>query len=186
MARVTLSDDDLLAATAAGDADAYAIFYRRHCDLVLAFLRARVGQPEVAFDLAAETFASAAASAQRYTPGDAPAAAWLLGIARHKWLESRRRGRVEDRVRRELRLAPVRLEDEDLVLVEERASAGAARLGALLERLPADQRAALVARVVDERSYVDIASELGCSEQVVRQRVSRGLRRLRTLMEPRP
>lgn len=186
MPRGESNDDELLAATGAGDPDAFAVFYRRHLDLVVAFLRARVRDPEVAFDLAAETFAAVVVSAARYQPGGAPAAAWLLGIARHKLLESLRRGRVEDFARRELRLAPIALEDEDLLLVEQRASEGATALHVLLAELPIDQRTALLAHVVEERAYGDIAAELGCSEQVVRQRVSRGLRRLRDRLERQP
>ena len=164
----------------------FAVFYRRHLDLVVAFLRARVRDPEVAFDLAAETFAAVVVSAARYQPGGAPAAAWLLGIARHKLLKSLRRGRVEDRARRDLRLAPIALEDEDLLLVEQRRERRRDGAACPAVRLPSDQRTALLAHVVDERAYVDIAAELGCSEQVVRQRVSRGLRRLRERLERQP
>jgi len=46
--------------------------------------------------------------------------------------------------------------------------------------LPQDQRVAIQARVLDERSYPDIAGELGTSEAAVRMRVSRGLAALRT------
>ncbi|WP_371683492.1 sigma factor-like helix-turn-helix DNA-binding protein [Solirubrobacter soli] len=42
-----------------------------------------------------------------------------------------------------------------------------------------------MARVVDDRDYDEIATELDCSAQVVRQRVSRGLRTLRTHLEER-
>jgi DNA-directed RNA polymerase specialized sigma24 family protein len=48
-----------------------------------------------------------------------------------------------------------------------------------LAGLPADQRSAVEAHVIDERSYPDIAGELGTSETVVRMRVSRGLATLR-------
>jgi RNA polymerase sigma-70 factor (ECF subfamily) len=41
----------------------------------------------------------------------------------------------------------------------------------------------LLERVVAERPYAEIAAELRCSELVVRQRVSRGLKRLRSEME---
>jgi RNA polymerase sigma factor (sigma-70 family) len=177
------TDDELLAATAGGDADAFSVFYRRHLDLVLAYLRARVSEPELAFDLAAETFAAVVAGAGRYRPSGPPAAAWLLGIARHKLLESLRRGRVEDRARRRFEFDRIALEDDDLLVVEDRAAAGALPLRELCERLPAEQREALLERVVAERSYADIAAELECSEQVVRQRVSRALRRLRAHME---
>ena len=49
----------------------------------------------------------------------------------------------------------------------------------LVEALPSDERAAVRARIVDERDYADIAAELECSESVVRKRVSRGLARVR-------
>jgi RNA polymerase sigma factor (sigma-70 family) len=45
--------------------------------------------------------------------------------------------------------------------------------------LPGEQRDAVIARHVDGESYAEIATRLACSESVVRQRVSRGLRALR-------
>jgi RNA polymerase sigma factor (sigma-70 family) len=185
MARPEPDDDDLLVATAAGDADAFAIFYRRHLDLVVAFLRPRVMEPEMAFDLSAETFAAAVSSAARYRPGQAPASAWLLGIARNKLLESLRRGRVEDQARRSLGLAPIALDDDDLRAVDERAEAGAAGLEALLAELPDATRAAVLGHVVEERSYPELAERLGCSEQVIRKRVSRGLQHMRARLKER-
>jgi RNA polymerase sigma factor (sigma-70 family) len=175
-------DDELLRRVAAGDDDAYAAFYRRHLDGVLAFLRRRVAQPELAFDLAAETFAAVILAAPDRR-GDGEPAAWLYGIARNKLRESLRRGRVEDAARRRLRMEPVELHDADLRRVEERAEAGATQLRTMLDELPEPTRRALVARVVDEREYAEIAAELACSEQVVRQRVHRGLRALRTKLE---
>ena len=64
--------------------------------------------------------------------------------------------------------------------VEDLASLGdTSRLDRPLAQLPAVQRDAIRARVLDERSYTEIASEIDCSEAVVRQRVHRGLSRLR-------
>jgi RNA polymerase sigma-70 factor (ECF subfamily) len=176
------SDDALLRAAAAGDDAAFALFYRRHLDGVVAFLRRRVGDPELAFDLTAETFAAVVLAAPGWR-GEGEPAAWLYGIARNKLRESLRRGRVEDAARRRLRLEPVDLDDDDLRRVEEREASGAGDLAARLAELPEPTRRALVARVVDEREYAEIAAELACSEQVVRQRVHRGLRALRARME---
>jgi RNA polymerase sigma factor (sigma-70 family) len=169
-------DAELLRAVAGGDEEAFAVFYRRHVDGVVGWLRVRVGEPEVAFDLTAETFAAAVAGAAAWR-GEGSAVAWLYGIARNKWLESLRRGRVEDAARRRLRMEPVVLEDADLEAVEVRAAA--VDVGALLEVLPEAQREAVVGRVIEERSYEELAARLRCSEQVVRQRVSRGLATLR-------
>lgn len=53
----------------------------------------------------------------------------------------------------------------------------------LLKTLPLDQRNAIVEYVIDEQSYPELAAGLRCSEAVVRQRVSRGLRTLRKMLE---
>lgn len=177
-----VEDEALLVAAASGDGAAFALFYRRHLPAVLAYLLPRVGSREVAADLAAETFAGALEGCGRFSPSaESPAMAWLLGIARNKLRESARRRKIEQGARQRLGMPVVRLEDEDLERVEELASLGGRALE-LLEGLPADQRAAIRARVLDEREYPELASELSCSEQVVRKRVSRGLGHLRDLM----
>jgi DNA-directed RNA polymerase specialized sigma24 family protein len=54
-----------------------------------------------------------------------------------------------------------------------------------MDGLPANERDAVRARVVDEREYREIAGVLECSESVVRQRVSRGLARARARLSVR-
>lgn len=174
-------DDDLLARFNSGDADAFVAFYRRHLAAVLAFFLRRTGDPELTADLTAEVFAAALPAAARYRPGEQPALAWLYGIAAHKLADSRRRGRVEDAARRRLALEPLTIDDADLAHLEELAATVDQRqLDAAVDALPAAQRAAVVARVVQERPYAEIAAEMSCSELLVRQRVSRGLRTLRS------
>ena len=51
-------------------------------------------------------------------------------------------------------------------------------VSAAFDELRADQREALRLRVIEGRSYEEVAEELGCSEDVARSRVSRGLKRL--------
>jgi RNA polymerase sigma factor (sigma-70 family) len=173
------SDEELLAATAT-DAEAFAAFYRRHLRSVLAYLVHRTGRPELAADLAAETFAAALQSLPTYQETGV-ARAWLFGIANHKLADSARRHAVADRSRRELGMAAVELTDHDLERAEELLDAQrlATDLDALLQELPEEQREALQARIVDERDYRELAAEWSCSEAVVRQRVSRGLTALR-------
>lgn len=177
-------DDDLLGQFAAGDAEAFVAFYRRHLPAVLGFFLRRTGTPELTADLTAEVFAAALLAAERYRPGERPALAWLYGIAAHKLADSRRRGRVEDEARRRLALEPLTIDDEELARLQEMADPGAAEAAVLT--LPPAQRDAVLARVVDERPYAEIAQEMQCSELLVRQRVSRGLRALRAhIQEPR-
>lgn len=173
-----MEDAELLSATARGDVEAFAAFYRRHLPQVVAFCLRATGDPELGADLTGEVFAAALAGCARYRPEHPTAAPWLAGIAQNKLRESRRRGRVENATRRRLRMSPLALDDADLERVEELAALAGRALTAL-EGLPEPERDAVRARVVDERAYREIAAELRCSESVVRQRVSRGLARVR-------
>lgn len=176
-------DAALLAATA-HEPEAFAVFYRRHVRALLGYLLARTRRPELAADLCAETFASALESARDYDEGRGPARAWLFAIAGNRLIDSVRRGRVEDGARRRLGIAPRELTDSDLERVEELADLrGGTDAELLVGDLPADQRAAVLARIIQERDYSDIAAELQVSEAVVRQRVSRGLSSLRARIE---
>jgi RNA polymerase sigma factor (sigma-70 family) len=175
-------DGELLAAIAERDGQAFSVFYRRHLSGVLAYLMRETRDAELAADLLAEVFSAVLLSASRYEPEGGSALPWVIGIARNKLLMSLRRGRIEARARQKLALEPVALQDSDLERIESLAGAGAGRVEQLMAELPDDERAAIRSRVVEERSYRDIASELECSEMVVRKRVSRGLARLRDQM----
>jgi RNA polymerase sigma-70 factor (ECF subfamily) len=177
------SDARLLAAVAAGDGTAFGVFYARHLPQVVAFLLRETRDREMAADLAAEVFAAVLLASRRYRDDGGPATPWVLGIARNKVAVSRRRRRIEDRARLRLGYEPVALHDADLERVDALAGVGAAV--ALVEELPDHERDAVRRRVIDEQSYEQIAGELRCSEMVVRQRVSRGLSRLRAQLEER-
>ncbi|MFZ1995008.1 MAG: RNA polymerase sigma factor [Solirubrobacteraceae bacterium] len=180
MRRAVGDDAGLLLAAASGDDRAFAEFYRRWLPSVTSYHLRRTRSTEVAFDLTAETFAAVVADLGRFDPVRGSAAGWLFEIAEHKLLDSMRRARVESSARVRLGHEPVMLEDRDLQRVEELASLGDGRqLDRLLAQLPAAQRDAVRARVLEERSYAEIAGEMECSEAVVRQRVHRGLSRLR-------
>ena len=178
-----LSDKRLLQRARDGDADAFARVYRRHCEVVLAFLAKHVSQPELAADLMAETFAGllvVVRDQERALP-EVPLA-WLFLTARHLLIDSYRRGEVENAARRRLAMQPIVLDDRDLERVVE-ISAEVDLLETLAARLSPDQVMALRARVFDEREYGDIAKDLRCSELVIRKRVSRALDSLRSSLE---
>jgi RNA polymerase sigma-70 factor (ECF subfamily) len=164
----------------AGDHEAFGTFYARHEDAVLGFFLRRTRSAELAADLTAETFAAALRSRRSHDAGRGEARGWLFGIARHVLAASLRRGRVEDDARRRLGMERLVLDDEALARIEELT--GAPALEALAD-LPPQQREAIAGRVVEERGYDELAVALECSESVVRQRVSRGLRALRARLE---
>jgi RNA polymerase sigma-70 factor (ECF subfamily) len=74
----------------------------------------------------------------------------------------------------------ITLDDDQLARVEERAQLD---LRVALADMPADQREAVIRRVVLEQEYPELAEGLRCSQQVARKRVSRGLAFLRRGLE---
>ena len=121
--------------------------------------------------------AAALIARRRYRAEQGSPETWLLGIAAHKLTDAQRRGHVERRAQRRLGIPRIEWTDEDLARVS--ALGDGQPVVALLEQLPGEQRAAVHARVVEERSYEDVAAVLGVSEATARKRVSRGLATLR-------
>jgi len=173
------SDAELLR-QASRDPEAFAAFYRRHAGWVERVVARRCGDRELAADVTAETFAAVFAARDRFDPQRGSAGSWLLQIALNKLADAQRRGVAERRTQARAAQATEVGRDE-VERVEELASLpGDGDAGPLLATLPDEQRRAVEARVVDERGYDEIATEMGLSQAAVRQRVSRGLTTLRT------
>jgi RNA polymerase sigma factor (sigma-70 family) len=174
------SDEDLLTAT---DAASFELLYLHHVEGLLGFFSRRTRDAELAADLTAETFAAALAGRRRYRRDAGAASSWLFGIAMNKLADAQRRGYAERRARRRMGMERIELTDDDIARID--ALGESATASALLEVLGDDQRDAIRAHVIDERSYGEIANEQHVSEAVVRKRVSRGLAAVRTRMGSR-
>lgn len=177
------TDEELILAPA-GDPDgrAFGELYARHEALIVAFHLRRVGDPERAADLTAETFAQALVTRHRFVAaGEDAAVRWLYGIAGNVLRNSTRRRSVETRAMARLSLDRPHLDDAALDAIIDAAS-GAGVVEALAA-LPAAQREAIRAVVLGEEDYGAVAARLDVDPATVRQRVSRGLRSLRRTME---
>jgi RNA polymerase sigma-70 factor (ECF subfamily) len=153
-------------------------FYAQHEPAVLGFFLRRTRDPEVAADLTAETFAEVLAQLRRGVEVQEPRA-WLFTLARGKLVDYQRRGVVADRARKRVGLERLEWTDEEL----ERVHGAAADLEQALAALPDEQRAAVLGRVVDEHDYAHLARSQQATEPAVRQRVHRGLARLRQMLK---
>src|SRR3954471_320791 len=147
---VVPSDEELFRRAQGGDGEAVDVFYRRHVAAVLTFVRRQVASSEQAFDLTAETFAKAVAALEQFDPERGSARGWVFAIAGNEVRQAVRRGRVEDRVRRELGMSPIVLDDPALARLESRFDDSA--LAEALAELSADERDAIGARVLEDRS----------------------------------
>jgi RNA polymerase sigma-70 factor, ECF subfamily len=175
------------------DPEAFGVLYERHAEPLLRFFARRTLDPEAAAELMAETFAEAFASRGRFRDRGQGAAGWLYGIGKHQLSHYFRRGQVDARARRRLGMPQRTVTTEDYERIEELIDfeqVGRA-IGQAFSLLSEDQRDALTLRVVEGRSYREVAEVLKCTEETARARVSRGLKRLtRTLeasgLEPEP
>ena len=178
-------DDGALLVLSREDPDAFGTFYERHAEDLLQFFARRTLDPDAAAELTAETFAEAFASRHRYRERGVGGGPWLYGIAKHKLSRFFRDGAVDARARRRLDLPDREVSSADYERIEElidfervgRAIADA------LTTLSTEQREAMTLRVIEQRPYSEVAEMLACTEQTARARVSRGLKRLASLLE---
>lgn len=162
------------------DADAFHEFYETYVERIVVFFERRSLDVETASDLAAETFAVALERRCQFRGTSAEEEqGWLFSIARSQLSHFYRRGQVEQQALHRLGLdPPLAGTTEDLDRIEELAGLPQVRqeVVSALGALSGDQAYAVQQRVLSERSYPELADELCVSEQVVRARVSRGLR----------
>lgn len=177
-----------LAGARAGDPEAFGEFYEQYSQRVLVFLTRRVLDPEVALDLTSETFAIALETCGQFR-GDTreQEQGWLFAVARSQLTRYWRRGSVEREAVQRLGVEVPGLEEGELERIEHLAELASLRpvLDEALEVLPEEQRRAIELHVLEDRGYAEVAHTLNVSEQVVRARVSRGLRALGQLLEER-
>lgn len=147
----------------------------------------RTFDPEVAVDLVADTFVSAIDDRGSFRGGsDEEAVGWLYGIARHRLSAFVRRGRVERRALERAGFQRRGLSDPEYERIEELAGLRELRgqVAAGLGGLGQEDRDALRLRIVEERSYAEVAVALGVTEQTARARVSRAVAALRQSLPP--
>jgi RNA polymerase sigma-70 factor, ECF subfamily len=174
-------DDSELLRRARVDANAFGAFYRRHARAVYRSLVSDCGDPDVALDLTAETFARALQSLGCFRGlRVASGRAWIFAISNSLLLQYERERRTEDRARRRLGiLEATRMQaDDDSVVARADAAASRERLADVLHELSESQRSVLRLRIEDEATYEEIGLRLGCSAAAARQQASRGMRRL--------
>ncbi len=154
-----------------------AEFPRLHA-AVHRYLLHRLFDPELAEELAAETFYKAAANAGRLPTEPQRMLYWLLRIATNLANNHQRRGRL----RRLLlgRLAARALAESPVEPSRESAdSPDVGRLRAALLALRPKYQAVVVLRFYSRMSTREIAAVVGCREEAVRARLSRAIKELR-------
>jgi len=171
-------DSTLVARTLAGDEAAFAALVERHWHTAFGSAWAVLGSAGDAEEMAQATFVQVFEKlAALRDPG--AVGGWVWRIARDTALKHiRKHGRMKPAAE-----VPDSARDEDrpftpLVQREEREA-----LHAAMNELPHEMREALMMRYWQELEYEEMARRTGMSEMALYQRVCRGLKKLRELLE---
>jgi len=170
------SDEQLIAAVAAGDREAFAALYRRRRPDVFRFAMHMIGVPGAAEDVAQDVFMTVIHEARRYDPRRAGVVAWLLGIARNharRRLSERRHEALPDGSSE----PSIEADPADGLSRAQQTRA----LRRALATLPIVYREAIVLCDLQELTYEDAAIAAGCAIGTIRSRLHRG----RTLLARR-
>ncbi|WP_163508125.1 RNA polymerase sigma factor [Fodinicola acaciae] len=175
------ADADVRSASAVGFGDFTAVFDRYFGD-VYRYVAARLG-PQVAEDVAAETFLVAYRRRGRFDAARGQVRPWLYGIATN--LVARHR-RAEARHFRALARAGVEppagsCEDEVVTAVAARRMRPA--LARALATLTAGERDVLLLVALGQLSHEDIATALGVAPGTVGSRLNRARGKLRRILD---
>jgi RNA polymerase sigma-70 factor, ECF subfamily len=183
------SDQELLAAHVAGDADAFGELFARHRDRLWAVALRTMGNREDAADGLQDGLVAAYRRAGTYR-GDAAVTTWLHRVVVNACLDRLRAAKVRrteplpegmDDSRGSLAVATPEVDDpaDHVARREQREMVLTA-----LATLPDEQRAALV--LVDMEGYpvAEAAAILDCAVGTVKSRCSRGRGRLAELLSP--
>lgn len=159
-----------------GDAEAFGQLYDHYMRGVHRFVRARVGDAQLAEDLTAETFFRALRSIGGYTWQGRDFGAWLTTIARNLVADHYKSSRVR------LELVTEEIPEETRIVPDtaETALAGLTNevLWRALSSLRTDQQECVVMRFLQGLSIAETALALGRSEGAVKQLQLRGVRNL--------
>lgn len=167
------SDEELMETYKMGEVAAFDVLFARHSGRVLSYLTRKLSSEKEAQDVLQDVFFKLHRSRHQYN-GTLPFAPWLFSITRSVWLDHVKKKNLEDSV------AP---EDLDRLITQPVSNSAKGINSDVLNRLPANQKEAVVLRVLDEATFEEIATKLSTSPDNARQLVSRGLKRLKELLK---
>ena len=174
-------ESDWVRLAAQGDREAFARLVDRYWERVRRWLFGLTGKQQLSEDIAQEAFLKAWTNLPTLQQKEADSfRVWLFRIARHAWLDARRRSHSDLRVP-----MPIDLHGRETgPLGEAIAGEMLEQLRLALARLPSKYRAAYLLWTHEELPYSQIAEILGVNEETARWRVCKARQGLVETMAP--
>ena len=182
-----LTDEDLLAAYAAGDARAFGELYERHERPLYRYFLRQGAAPALADDLLQETWMAVIRNAARFEPR-AKFSTWLFTVARSKMIDHwrGRDGAISlDEAANDPDDGPLEVagSEADRPDVQALSRAQARAFIEAVEALPAPQREAFLLQAEGGLSLEDIAEITEVGHETVKSRLRYAMTKLRSAME---
>lgn len=156
------------------DPAAFGELYDRHFLQIYRFVYSRVRDQATAEDVTSEVFMKALRSIGRYQDTGRPFSAWLYQIAVNAVADTFRASRTAEDIDEQHDLSDgASLEDLAALRDELR------RIWGLVEKLPRQQRVAMVLKFQEDLKIEDIASAMGKTPGAVKLLIHRGVMRVR-------
>jgi RNA polymerase sigma-70 factor, ECF subfamily len=180
-ARDDTPDGMIVAELAGGDHDALAELYRRYGTAVWSVARRVCGDRTLAEDVTQTVFVDLWRRPQRYDPSRGALRPWLMAQAHARAVDVvRSEAARQRRQARDAQLAAPASPDVEAEVYLADLSDGVRRA---VEKLPEDERDAIVLAYFGGHSYRETAALLGAPEGTVKSRIRRGLSGLRRALE---
>jgi RNA polymerase sigma-70 factor (ECF subfamily) len=148
--------------------------FLEHRRAIFLYLLRRTGDAERAEDLTQEVFAEAVAALPRLFADRKPLLPWLYTVARRRAIDAARKDRL---------VACGSLEEVSVDVAERAPGTDLGVVVQAVRTLPATQRAVVLMRLFEGRSFAEIGIALGAAESACRMRFSRAMRALRESLE---
>jgi RNA polymerase sigma-70 factor, ECF subfamily len=168
-----VTDSMLISRIRAGDEDALAALHDRYSQVVYSVALRVLGETTQAEDILQEIFLQLWRNPQTFDSNRGSLGAWLAVITRHRAIDQLRRRRPESDIEDVIVAVDTRLEqttDRNMAI---------AKIRAVVERLPAEQRKPLEMAFFEGLTHSEIASKTGEPLGTIKTRIRSALLTLR-------
>jgi RNA polymerase sigma-70 factor, ECF subfamily len=165
---------------AKSDPAAFGQLYDRYAGQIYRFVRARVRDEGLAEDITAEVFLSALRNIKSYQDQGRPFSCWLYRIAVNAVASHYRSQRSPLPIEEQLDLASPRPDPLDEVVGRERIRT----VWEAVDRLPPQQRAAMILKFSEDLTMEEVGAVLGKSPAAAKLLIYRAVQKLRRDLAP--
>jgi RNA polymerase sigma factor (sigma-70 family) len=168
------TDEELMVLYQTGEERAFALLYKRHSAKIYAYLKSKRLSNEKVLDIFQDVFVKIHKSKHLYNQS-LPVLPWIFTITKNTFLDHTRRAKID--------LRNVDIAGMEIEAPVEAVTSLPYDAGPFLESLPENQKQAVQLRYIEEKTFDQIAEILKTSPINVRKLVSRGVQRMKELLQ---